>query len=103
MVFYGHCVTSNSGEECRMCTTQSNDACPVHPQQPPHKIGRAHTRAEMANAVLVEIRQQSWGATGVFVCTDDRGTPLEIGVIGADEDVGLWIVIHVMPRRFRNE
>jgi hypothetical protein len=68
-----------------------------------HKIRRAHIRAAMATAFLVEIRQQSWGAMGVFVGTDNRGTPLEIGVIGADEDVEPWIVIHVMPRRFRNE
>lgn len=68
-----------------------------------HKIGRAHAKAAMRNAIWVETREQSWGDMGIFVGTDDRGVELEIGVIGADETVDIWIVTHVMPRRFRNK
>lgn len=68
-----------------------------------HKIGRAHAKAAMRNAVWVETRQQSWGDMGIFVGTDDRGVELEIGVIGADESAKMWLVMHVMPRRFRNK
>ncbi|TDH48873.1 hypothetical protein E2F47_22165 [Mycobacterium eburneum] len=68
-----------------------------------HRVGRAHAKAAMRNAVLVEIREQSWGYMGIFVGTDDRGLELEIGVTGADENVDLWLVMHVMPRRFRNK
>ncbi|MCA2275491.1 hypothetical protein JF780_05730 [Mycobacterium intracellulare] len=68
-----------------------------------HRIGRAHVKVAMHNAIWVETRTQSWGDMGIFVGTDDRGLELEIGVIGADENVDLWLVMHVMPRRFRNE
>jgi hypothetical protein len=37
---------------------------------------------------------------GMFHGTDDRGVPLEIGVIGADEDVNLWLIMHVMPLNY---
>ncbi|MFD6197208.1 hypothetical protein ACFWE3_10940 [Mycobacteriaceae bacterium NPDC060252] len=67
-----------------------------------HKVGREHIKSALRNAVLVEIRAQSWGHMGIFVGIDDRGLELEIGVIGADEDVNLWLVMHVMPRRFRD-
>lgn len=68
-----------------------------------HKIGRGRAKAAMHNAVLVEIRVQTWGPMGIFVGTDDRGLELEIGVMGADEDVNLWLVMHVMPRQFRGK
>lgn len=67
-----------------------------------HKIGRAHARAAMLNAVWVETRDSAVGPVGIFVGTDDRGLELEIGVIGAAETVDMWLVLHVMPRRFRD-
>ncbi|OMC46866.1 hypothetical protein A5742_25365 [Mycolicibacterium fortuitum] len=67
-----------------------------------HKIGREHARAAMLNAVWVETRHSDLGPVGIFVGTDDRGLELEIGVVGANETVDMWIVLHVMPRNFRD-
>ncbi|RIR04087.1 hypothetical protein [Mycobacteroides abscessus] len=70
-----------------------------------HRIGRAHVKAAMGNAVLVEIREDARGAMGMFIGTDDRGIDLEIGIKGADDvwdgQHAVWLVIHVMPYRFR--
>ncbi|MFA4084805.1 UTP20 family protein [Mycobacteroides salmoniphilum] len=70
-----------------------------------HRIGRAHAKAAMSNAVLVEIRNDSRGVMGMFIGTDDRGIDLEIGIKGVDEvwdgQHSVWLVIHVMPLRFR--
>lgn len=57
----------------------------------------------MRNAVLVEIKQDERGAVGIFVGVDDRGLALEIGIMGGDDDRPVWLVIHVMPYRFRGE
>lgn len=70
-----------------------------------HRIGRAHAKAAMGNAVLVEICNDARGVVGMFIGTDDRGVELEIGVMGADDvwdgQHAIWLVIHVMPYRFR--
>ncbi|WP_078324801.1 hypothetical protein [Mycobacteroides salmoniphilum] len=59
----------------------------------------------MGNAVLVEIRKDTRGATGMFIGTDDRGIDLEIGIKGADDvwdaQHAVWSVVHVMSHRFR--
>lgn len=67
-----------------------------------HKIAKGRAREAMSNAVLVEIRISSRGPVGIFVGTDSRELPLEIGIVGTDDDQAVWLVLHVMPREFRD-
>jgi hypothetical protein len=66
-----------------------------------HGIGRARTKEAMTNAVLVEIQDRGGYHVGMFVGFDLRGLELEIGITGGSDDRPTWLVIHVMPRRYR--
>jgi hypothetical protein len=37
----------------------------------------------------------------MFVGVDSRGLELEIGIVGTNDDLPTWLIIHVMPRNFR--
>lgn len=66
-----------------------------------HRIAKGRAREAMSNAILTEIKVADRGPVGIFIGTDSRNLELEIGVVGTDDDQVIWLVIHVMPTKFR--
>lgn len=64
-----------------------------------HKIGNAHMRAALVDAVLFEVD----GDYATYHGTDDRGIELELGIIPDDRNEDGYALVHCMPRAFRGQ
>lgn len=55
----------------------------------------------------VEIHKDARGGTGMFIGAAGRGIDPEIGIKGVDDawdgQQAVWLVIHVMPLKFRRK
>lgn len=67
-----------------------------------HRIAKGRAKQAMANAVLVDIQDRGNDRfVGMFVGVDSRGLELEVGIVGTNDALPTWLIIHVMPRIFR--